>query len=90
MYVESPLAFTRIRLNTVELLLDTYGPSTSVDQDGDASMEAPETAGAHKDYDVLIRCTDGMEINFATRVSALSHCLVSLKYDLRDTAGLLD
>jgi hypothetical protein len=24
---------------------------------------------AEKEYDVLIRCTDGLEINFATRVS---------------------
>ena len=48
--------------------LDTYGPATDLDQDGDAQMEG-EADGADKEYDVLIRCTDGLEINFATRVS---------------------
>lgn len=28
---------------------------------------------AEKEYDVLIRCTDGLEINFATRVSPRIH-----------------
>ncbi|KAJ9116582.1 hypothetical protein QFC20_000514 [Naganishia adeliensis] len=51
----------------------TYGPSTNLDQDGDAPMEEEETE--RKEYDVLIRCTDGMEINFATRIppSQLPH-----------------
>lgn len=40
----------------------------NLDQDGDAQMEG-EADGADKEYDVLIRCTDGLEINFATRVS---------------------
>jgi hypothetical protein len=48
--------------------LDTFGPSTSVDEDGDAAMEGDSTDD--KEYDVLIRCTDGLEINFATRVSS--------------------
>ncbi|KAI5454069.1 hypothetical protein NCC49_005060 [Naganishia albida] len=51
----------------------TYGLSTSVDQDGDVTMEQEDAE--HKEYDVLIRCTDGMDINFATRIppSQLHH-----------------
>ncbi|KAJ9120834.1 hypothetical protein QFC22_002768 [Naganishia vaughanmartiniae] len=45
----------------------TFGPSTSVDEDGDDAMEGDSVED--KEYDVLIRCTDGMEINFATRAS---------------------
>lgn len=48
-------------------VIDTYGPSSNLDQDGDAKMEEEESG--RQEYDVLIRCTDGMEINFATRVS---------------------
>lgn len=36
----------------------------------------------HKEYDVLIRCTDGMDINFATRVS---HCFSFVRV-VRQTA----
>lgn len=78
MYVPvSPSRFVSAELSVI----DTYGPSTDLDQDGDATMEEEETE--RKEYDVLIRCTNGMEINFATRVSfrflTYSVCPLSLR-----------
>lgn len=60
--------------------IDTYdetSPLTSkaadskADGNDDVEMEAVNSAESDKEYEVLVRCTNGSDLNFSTRVSTV-------------------
>jgi hypothetical protein len=64
------LGLTRTTLKRIDTFEDTKDAVKQSANEDDVEMEASnDTPAGGKQYDVLIRCTNGSDVNFSTRVS---------------------
>ena len=54
--------------------IDTYDESAAVPHKDEEDVEMDAVNEGAKEFDVLIRCTNGADVNFSTRVSRIDPC----------------